>query len=55
MFISSFAVSVSWISGRRRQHKVVIVGRSLEGDAIVAAHTHSQRGIRFNTNTTTIV
>ena len=33
----SLAVSVRWISGRRRQHEVVVVRCSLEGDAIVAA------------------
>ena len=52
---SSLAVSVRWIFIRRRQREVVVVGRTLDVNGAVAAYTHSQRGVRFNTNTTTIV
>ena len=48
-------VSVRWVFGREQSREIVVVGRSLVGDAVVAARTRSQRGVRFNTNTTTIV
>ena len=48
-------VSVRWVFGREQTREIVVVGRSLVGDAVVAARTRSQRGVRFNTNTTTIV
>ena len=49
------AVSVRWVLLCRRPREVVVVGRSREGNGTIASHTRSQRGVRFHTNTTTIV
>ena len=49
------AASVRWVFGRELTREIVVVGRSLEGNAVIANRTRSRRGVRFNTSTTTIV
>ena len=48
-------VGVRWMCTRSRPREVIVVRRALSADVAVAAHTYSQRGVRFNTNMTTIV
>ena len=48
-------IGVRWICTRNRPREVIVVGRASLEDVAVAARTRSQRGVRFNTNTTTIV
>ena len=50
-----FVMSIRWVFCRERPREVIVVRRLLEENTIVATCTHSQKGVRFNINMTTIV